>query len=116
MFEVLFKHFIYEKCINLIFNRISKAFKKPDPKEKYQIISVKNTKTFNGFTGEIYIIKHKGKFYTITMLGKKNIIDAFVKIHGYSKEAAEIKFHDILTVEIERQIRCEDERYKKEME
>lgn len=89
MIKIFLKHCIYEKCINLIFDGITKAFKTPEL--EYEILDVKNIGS-----KEIYTVKHKGKIYTTTLDNKKDIINALVRIYGLSIGAAEQEFHERL--------------------
>jgi hypothetical protein len=103
--KTFLKHHIYEKCIEIIFDGITKAFKKPDP--KYRILHIEKTKE-GKFIKKVYTVEHNGKTFTIVMQQQENMRDDLVTFHGMTPEQADRELDSIIIAQIEQEIRIQE--------
>jgi len=105
MIKVFLKHLIYEKCITIIFDGITKAFKQPV--RRYEIINVEKI-TEKGFSKEIYTVKYNGELHTIVSSRPENMKEMLMEGHGLTSDEVDRELNSLIVAEIEHEIRANE--------
>ena len=114
MISVFLKHYIYEKCINLVFDGLIKTFKK-QPEPKYKILNVDKT-VENGFERHVYTIKHNGELRKIAIEQNAKTKSILMDMHGFTEEEANNEIARMAAEMIEEEIRIQEVGFEKAME
>lgn len=114
MIKTFIKHHIYEKCIEVIFEGIQKAFVKPNI--EYEILHFRNEGNKDGYTKMTMTYLHKGKRCDLTLSIPSRLIHEMSKHHGKSIEELNEFFRDMAMEEVAREIRIRNVGAKKYFE
>ena len=101
MIKIFLKHLIYEKCINIIFDGITKAFTKPV--RLYEILSIEGMKE-NGFYKRVYTIKYNGELHKMVVGQSENMREILGEVHGLTPDEVDRELNNVIMTVIENQI------------
>lgn len=113
MIKVFLKHLIYEKCINIIFDGITRSFTKP--LQKYEIVNVQLINE-NGVIKRRYTFKYDGKLNTVEVGSSSNLREVLASEHGLTENQIDRELDEIVEDVIEMHIRDMETGYDKIVE
>ena len=102
MLKVFLKHLIYEKCIDIIFDGITRSFTKP--LLKYEIINVQLINE-NGVIKRRYTFKYGGKLNTVEVSSSSNLREVLASEHGLTENEIDRELDEMVENVIEMHIR-----------
>jgi hypothetical protein len=106
MIKTFIKHQIFEKCIDIIFDGITKAFKNPE--RRYEILNIE-TKIFgDGSQEHIATVKYKGANRLIKQKMSGVLYEDLLAFHNMDKVETDNLIEKMLRDEIEIEIRSEE--------